>query len=174
MATFIDPIAVRAEFRYLPETGELTRDISIWENKKGVKGAKPKQPHLHWSGTGKKYLRLGFGGKLVYAHRIIWVWMTGEQPEHIDHLDGDGLNNKWENLRSVSQADNNKNCRIHRKTASGISGITYRKDSGRWRVRVGKDNSIVTVGTFRTIEDAMIARDKAFTEYGYTVNHGKS
>ena len=174
MVTFIDPIAVRAEFRYLPETGELIRDTAIWENKKGLKGAKSEKPYAHRSGTGKTYLRIGFQGKYVYAHRIIWVWMTGEQPEHIDHLDGDGLNNKWENLRSVSQADNNRNCRIHRKTASGISGITYRKDSNRWRVRVGKNNSVVTVGTFRTIEDAIAARDKAFTELGYTVNHGKS
>jgi len=173
MAIFIDPIAVKAEFHYVPETGKLIRDTSIWSSKKGIKGAKSEQPFVHASGSGKQYLRIGFGGKYIYAHRIIWVWMTGEQPKHIDHLDGDGLNNRWENIRSVSQSENMKNQRIHKTNLSGISGISYRKDSGRWRVRVGKDGQVCNVGTFASFDEAVMARDQAFSQNGYTVNHGK-
>jgi hypothetical protein len=174
MATFIDPIAVRAEFHYVPETGELIRDTSVWCRKKGVKGAKPGQARMHKSGQGKPYLRLGFGGKYIYAHRIIWVWMTGEQPQHIDHLDGNGLNNKWENIRSVSQAENMRNQKRHTSNSSGVGGIGYRKDSGRWRVRVSMDGRVRSLGTFSSFDEAVIARDQACAQSGYSLNHGKS
>ena len=142
MVIFIDPKVVQAEFKYNPDTGELTRDVSIWGAKQGRKGAKSEKPYAHKSGTGKTYLRIGFQTKYIYAHRLIWVWMTGKQPQHIDHIDGNGLNNRWENLRSVTQAENSRNARKYTNTKSNMTGVTYRKESGRWRVRIGINNKV--------------------------------
>lgn len=174
MTIYIDPKAVQAEFKYNPDTGDLTRDVSIWEAKQGKKGAKSEKPYVHKSGTGKAYLRIGFHGKYIYVHRLIWVWMTGSQPQHIDHVDGNGLNNKWDNLRSVTQAENNRNARKHRNTKSNITGVTYRKDGGKWRVRISVNNIMTTIGTFTNMDDAIQARDAAYQSHGYATNHGKS
>lgn len=173
MTLFIDPDAVKAEFEYVPETGDLIRNTAIWQSKSGIKGRKSEKPFIHRAGSGKRYYRIGFKNKYVYAHRIIWVLMTGEQPKHIDHIDGDGLNNKWQNLRSVSQAENMKNQRLHRTNVSGIGGISYRKDRGSWRVRIGNKGRVVTVGTFDSFEQAVIARNQAYSDNGYLENHGK-
>jgi hypothetical protein len=173
MAIYIDPKSVRAEFKYNPDTGELTRDVSIWEARQGFKGAKSEKPYAHKSGTGKTYLRIGFSGKYIYAHRIIWVLMTGEQPQHIDHIDGNGLNNKWDNLRSVTQAENNRNARKHTQTKSNMTGVTFRKDNGRWRVRICVNNRVSTIGTFKNLDDAVAAREAAYQSHGYAINHGK-
>lgn len=46
------------------------------------------------------YILVGIDGKQYYGHRLAWLYMTGEEPKDIvDHKDGNGLNNKWENLR---------------------------------------------------------------------------
>ena len=159
---------IRSRFDYDPESGLL-----CWK-KANKRWKKEPAGSLHKCNAGKVYTRVTLDFTGVYAHRIIWIWMTGEQPDTIDHIDGDGLNNKWSNLRSVSQSENMKNQRIHKTNPSGIGGISYRKDSGRWRVRVGKDGQVCNVGTFLNFDEAVIARDQAFSQNGYTVNHGKS
>lgn len=60
--------------------------------------------------TDKGYIRLYHRGRQFMAHRVAWALCQNKWPEHtIDHIDKDGTNNKWENLRDVTQAENNKN-----------------------------------------------------------------
>lgn len=115
----------------------------------------------------KEYLRTTFGGKCVYVHRMIWVYMTGEQPVVIDHIDGNSLNNKWNNLRNVTQSVNMKNQKVHNTNTSGTSGVTYRKDSDKWRARIMVDGKMIGLGTFNKKQDAINARKKGEKEYGY-------
>jgi hypothetical protein len=169
MSFFIDPLLVKKCFEYDPNTGILTRVATVES-----RGAKPKGRRLHVAHSGKKYYKHGVFNLNVYEHRIIWIWMTGEQPETIDHIDGDGLNNKWSNLRSVKFSDNAKNQKKHVTNTSGYAGVTYRKDSGKWRARLMVDGKSISFGAFSTPEAAHNARLQAINNYGFHHNHGRS
>ena len=123
-------------FDYNPETGVITwaQDIGHSIKRGDVAG--------HTMKCG--YRRLVFGGNKFVAHRIIWKWMTGEDPAEgmvIDHINDLPHDNRWENLRLLTNAENckrtpkgtNKGVRRPnstwkpKKTASGHKGI-YWKD----------------------------------------------
>ncbi len=91
--------------------------------------------------------------------------MTKEQPKEIDHIDGNGLNNKWSNLRSVSHSINAKNQKKHKNNTSGNSGVTFRKDSNKWRARIMVNDKSISLGTFLKKEDALSARIEAENKY---------
>jgi len=168
MPIHIDPILVRKCFDYSPETGVLTR-VSTLE----TMGRNPKGKRVHVAHGGKKYYKHGVFKLNVYEHRIIWIWMTGEQPDTIDHIDGDGLNNKWSNLRSVQHSINLKNQKKHVTNTSGYAGVSYRKDSGKWRARLMVDGKSINFGAFPTPEAAHHARLQAVSAYGFDANHGR-
>ena len=159
----IDVKQAREMFSYHPSEGILRTRIRRKMKKPGDPiGCKnvcgPK-------GSEKTYIRTYINGLGIYAHRIIWVLMTGEQPDCIDHIDGDGLNNKWKNLRDVSHIKNCQNQRIHTTNTSGASGVTYRKDSNRWRARIMVDGTMISLGTFETFDEAKKVRLKAESLY---------
>lgn len=61
------------------------------------------------------YVTLTLDKMTFRAHRAAYLYMTGEWPEFfIDHIDGDPSNNKWENLRHVTPAENSMNQKVHR------------------------------------------------------------
>lgn len=97
---------------YNPETGDLTwaeRDCRYFD-----KSRVGKKVGYNWSVDGYVNYTVpmeikGRRVKLVVA-RLCWLVHTGDWPKHtIDHIDRDPLNNRWGNLRDVSQAVNNQN-----------------------------------------------------------------
>lgn len=168
MSLYIDVKEARKTFHYCEKAGALKwrKDSGVWGRiKKGSNAG-----YVHTCGTKntkKKYVRVFFNGSYIYAHRIIWAIKTGKQPKSIDHIDGDGLNNRWSNLRSVHHSVNGKNQKLHSTNTSGYSGVTYRKDSGRWRSRIMVDDKMISLGTFSRKEDAIQARKLAEKKYGY-------
>lgn len=72
------------------------------------------------------YEFIGLGGIHHRAHRLAWMYMTGAMPENvIDHRDGDRANNRFENLRDVTQAVNAQNIRAPRSdNTTGHLGVT--------------------------------------------------
>lgn len=108
------------------------------------------------------------------AHRVIWVWMTGKWPEReIDHIDGDGLNNRWANLRDVAHHVNGQNSRLPSDNTSGVVGVSQMRD-GRWQAYINRDRKRVNLGAFKTKNAAIAARRNAETECGYHANHGRT
>ena len=162
MSKYICPIAVRIAFSYNPCTGEFKKIKGrIREGKTGYK-------HICGPKNCKKeYVKVGFCSDYFYAHRLIWVWMTGKQPEDIDHIDGNGLNNKWDNLRSVAHRINGKNQKRHVTNTSGTGGVTYRKDTNKWRARIMVDDKSINLGSFESKEDAIAVRLAAEYEHGF-------
>jgi len=56
------------------------------------------------------YLKISIDGKKYRGHRLAWLYMTGSWPKNaIDHINGDGANNCWENLRDVAASVNSQN-----------------------------------------------------------------
>lgn len=92
----------------------------------------------------------------------------------IDHIDGDGLNNRIPNLRDVSSSINSKNRKLSSNNSSGHIGITWEKQHNTWRVRVSSCGKRNHIGRYSNLEDAVNAHNIALLLDGeYTERHGK-
>lgn len=171
MTNYIDQKLVEIFFNYDEYTGILTNAYTRGVARKGDESGT-----LHVCGSGKSkkvYRRVMLEGKFFYTHRIIWVIMTGEQPNEIDHKDGDGLNNKWANLQEGDHLANGKNQKKPVNNTSGHTGVCYRNDSGRWRARIMVEDKMISLGTFSDKDGAIKARLEAEVEYGFSPQHNR-
>lgn len=108
------------------------------------------------------YIDVYYKGKMSSAHRIIWEMHYGEIPKGmvIDHKDGNGSNNRLENLRLATRAQNAQNRKASSKNLSGYKGVT--KAKGRrgsilknpWRVWIQSYGKYYTKHGFATPEEA--------------------
>lgn len=99
--------------------------------------------------------------KRFYAHRIIFLMHHGYLPEQIDHIDGNPINNKIENLRAATGTDNNYNKRLSSKNTSGYKNICWSKDKNKWQVSLGYKHKNIFIGYFSNIEEAAQAARQA-------------
>jgi hypothetical protein len=178
------PAALHELLAYDDATGILTwkrRPISMFSD--GRQSAA--QNYAIWNGKfaerpalntpDKRGYRTGhLLSKPVKAHRIIWAMVHGEWPQgDIDHIDGDAANNRIENLREVTHAINGRNMRLKKNNQSGACGVTQRP-SGRWVAKLQVDGRQITVGTFDTMSEAVVARRDAEKAHGFHTNHGEA
>lgn len=83
----------------------------------------------------------------------------------VDHVDGDGLNNRRGNLREATARQNGRNARNRVDNTSGFKGVTWEKQRRRWAARItAGDASRLTIGRYPTAEDAARAYDDAARE----------
>lgn len=168
---------------YDPMTGVLT-----WK-RRPLEGFASARAHARWNtifaGTEagcvsrndrNTYRRLLFrrhGKKhTLSAHRIAWALHNGAWPEgQIDHMDGDGLNNRIENLRDVPNSVNQRNQRRPKNNTSGHVGVSWYRRTQRWQAKVNTD-----AGTkkkyFSDLEEAVAWRADMAAMHGYTDRHG--
>ncbi len=108
--------------------------------------------------NGGGYVMIPADGKTYRAHRLAWLYMTGEWPVvDVDHINGVRADNRWANLRLASRSQNLANARGHSDSLTGIKGVTYDKARGRWRAQV--DTKFI--GRFDTADEAAAAYLKA-------------
>lgn len=121
---------------------------------------------------GKTYLRVGFLYKLYGVHRVLFLMRTGRWPSEIDHIDGNGLNNRWDNIREVDRTGNMRNAKIRHDNKSGVCGVSFDKKDKKWRAYISDKGKAVFLGLFSELNDAVSVRKAAEVEYGYHSNHG--
>ncbi len=153
-------------FDYDPNTGHLT-----WKNSRlGVlKGSQA--GCIKARPDGRKYLHVQYMNRTLLAHRIIFMLMQGFWPQMVDHINGDGTDNRWENLRCASPEENCKNNKRRKDNPSGYVGVRYR--NGKWCARIRHQKREIHLGSFETKEQAVQARKVAEEKYGFHPNHGK-
>ena len=123
----------------------------------------------------KKYRQLKIGGTFYYEHRVIWIMENGEIPNDmfIDHVNGDGTDNRLDNLRLVDAQTNNRNKkRSERGSASGLTGVTFDKSCGKWKAHIQIGNRHINLGLFAEKQDAYNARLSANEKHGFHSSHG--
>jgi hypothetical protein len=93
--------------------------------------------------------------KLHYAHRLAWLYMTGEWPGvGIDHKDCNPQNNRWDNLRLADQSENNMNARKRSGTSSKFKGVYFHAAAQKWGSQIHKNGKNSHLGLFETEQEA--------------------
>jgi len=166
----ITPALCRQLLRYDPETGKLywlARGDPAWDAK--------------WAGreaftASKDGYRVGsIHGVAFRAHRVIWALVHGEwPPDQIDHDDGDRSNNRMSNLLASSNRQNHRNEAIPKNNTSGIAGVHYCKQTGKWRASIKVDYRTRCLGRHDTFAQAAAAREAGKRRYGFTERHGSA
>lgn len=106
----------------------------------------------------------------IYAHHIIWFIHHGRWPSPmIDHIDGDGLNNRLSNLKECVSKDNQKNTKKYKSNTSGVTGVSWRQDALSYTAYIGQEN----LGSGLTLFEACCVRKAAEMRYGYSERNGK-
>lgn len=119
------------------------------------------------------YVGIGMDGKKYPAHILAWVYSYGSIPDgQIDHINHNRSDNRLDNLRDVTRKENQRNRTLNKNNTSGFCGITKTTKSERWQVQVGINGKSVYVGCFKSKDEAVKARDKAYKENNYHINHG--
>lgn len=90
------------------------------------------------------------------AHRVAWLFATGSWPNGIiDHINGNGRDNRFDNLRVVTHSQNSQNkYKARADNVSGMLGVSCSKYAGRWVARININGKPKYLGTFGSPEDA--------------------
>ena len=108
------------------------------------------------------------------AHRLAWLYMTGDFPEdEIDHINGDKGDNRFANLREASHSQNMQNRKLNKNNKTGTNGVYLHEQSGKWLAFINFEGKKKYLGLFITKERAVEAREQAEKQYGFHENHGR-
>ncbi len=97
---------------------------------------------------------------IVRMHHFVLPLVKGYM---IDHINGNGLDNRKENLRLVTKSQNMMNRGVQRNTSSGYKGVS--KHQGKWRAYIVKDRKQIHLGVFEDIQDAARAYNMGAMEH---------
>lgn len=100
------------------------------------------------------YLKTGINGRTYLNHRLIFLMQNGWLPPSIDHIDGNPLNNKPENLRPANKSENACNTGLSVLNTSGYKGVSFNKRSGKWVAHIRKNQRGTWLGRYDTPEEA--------------------
>lgn len=131
----------------------------LW--KKAHASRKIGEPAGYWRADG--YLHVRIAGVLHYGHRLIWLWHHGDVPEYVDHKDRNPRNNRIENLRPATRAENLRNRKKKRGTSKYL-GVHLAKKRGKWMAQMTAGGPTRHLGSFDSEEEAAHAYDVAARE----------
>lgn len=104
---------------------------------------------------GHGYLLIGLYGEHYLAHRLAWFYTYKVWPNNkVDHKDGDGLNNRGDNLRDVSDKVNSENRRKRTPRTSKYLGVSFVRGRERWTAHIQYSGKQKNLGWFKSEEDA--------------------
>ena len=153
---------LRAALDYEPDTG-----MFIWKPRKDGEKMNTwagRRAGCHKKGPAHDYIVIRVNYQLYRAHRLAWLWMTGEWPGpgiEVDHRDNNPLNNKWRNLRLATSSQSKMNTKKRSDNTTGHKGVWFEKRRNSWVVEIWADGRKHYVGAFPTAEIAKSARDHA-------------
>ena len=154
-------IQLKEIIEYNPETGVFKwTNKKRWTNKRTV-------GHIDKDG----YHSIMIDGRNWRAHRLAWLYVYGELPDQIDHINHQKSDNRIANLRSVTNQQNQMN-RRYTGNSAGFMGVCYDKSRKQYKPHIKVDQELINLGRYDSLEEAIGARIAAEVEYGFHINHG--
>ena len=155
-------------FEYDKETGNL-----IWKIKPSSRGHHVKAGDIAGTLKSHGYLCVGINYNSYRAHRLIFLMHKGYLPKTIDHINGDKLDNRIENLRAATVGQNQHNRKTNANNTSGYKGVSWNKAQKKWTARITLERKNIHLGYFANVEEAAEVVRKAREElHGSFANHG--
>lgn len=107
--------------------------------------------------NGRGYSIIRFDGRVYPSHRVAWFLSTGSWPLGvIDHINGDGLDNRLINLRDVTQQQNLFNTKLYVNNNTGFRGVHYHIRDKVFTACISINGKQKHLGTFDSAEEASI------------------
>lgn len=146
---------------YAPETG-----VMKWYVKRGRSHGRDCAGYIRPDG----YWHIVVDSKPYLAHRLAWLYMTGEWPKaDTDHINSDRADNRWANLRQATRTLNNANSCAREKNVTGLKGVRQPRPGGSFIAQISVGNVTRYLGSFPTAEAAhavyVMAARKHFGEF---------
>ena len=112
------------------------------------------------------YRNIGIFGSDYKAHHIVWLVETGKFPHSvIDHINGTADDNRFVNLREATQAQNCANSKRHKDGLSGLKGVSWHAQSGKWLAQIMVRGQRYYLGSFARKHDAHAAYVRAAIKF---------
>lgn len=113
----------------------------------------------HYYDSGKR--RYVVSGNTI-LHRFI---LDAPSDMFVDHVNGDGLDNRRCNIRLCTPKENTRNRSVHENGTSGYKGVSWHKVRSAWSAQIGVDYRLVHLGLYESPEDAAIVYNHAAIKY---------
>lgn len=108
-----------------------------------------------------KYLEL-IGCRMIRMHRLIMKCAADLQ---VDHIDGNGLNNRRNNLRVATQLQNSSNKKLSIDSTTGFKGVSFRKKKGLYITRIRVNGELIHGGLTKNIYSAALKYNELAIKY---------
>ena len=134
---------LKSLLHYDPDTG-----IFVWTVKRGRHPSGREARCVNKAG----YIVIRINQKLYLAHRLAWLYMHGDLPKEIDHINGIKSDNRISNLRPANRYQQMQNTKMRSHNKTGATGVTHCKQTGKYAAEVRVDGKRIWLGRFDCLE----------------------
>lgn len=108
------------------------------------------------------YHRIRINGRAYLSHRLAWLYVYGSFPSiGLDHMNRNKQDNRINNLREATKAENAQNVSKRKDNTSGLVGVHFHKANRKWIAYISVNKQRKHLGVFDSAEDAHEAYAKA-------------
>jgi len=135
----------------------------LWKNPSNPKRVAVGQK----AGTVSKrgYVHVQVHGKIYKTHQLVFLMHKGYMPKLVDHINGVLVDNRIENLREASIAENQQNAKLRNDNTSGLKNVSWHKRTKKWAVQLSFKGKVKHFGSFDDVELASLVAEEARNKY---------
>jgi hypothetical protein len=144
--------------------------IFIWKQNRGRLAKAGQIAGTLWVNSKRpdnKYYQIMINAKLYALHRLAYFFVTGVDPleKQVDHINGNTLDNRFDNLRIATSAQNSKNQKKRKTNKSGFKGVCWHKKGKKWYATIRANNKQIHLGGYNSKFYAALVYARAAKHY---------